>query len=113
MVKRSIMIGATAIGILLVSNLAGAQTPVERGIKVYADQKCALCHAIAGKGNAKGPLDNVGTKLTAEAIRRWIVAPAEMTAAAKADRKPAMRASKLPAADLDALVAYMVTLKAK
>lgn len=89
-----------------------AQGDADRGATVYAAQKCALCHALDGKGQAKGPLDGVGTKLTADEIRQWIVAPAEMTAKAKATRKPAMRAyPNLPKADLDALVAFLVTKK--
>ena len=59
-----------------------------RGAKVYADQKCSVCHAIAGKGNAKGALDTVGSKLTAAEIHEWIVDPAGMTAKHKAARKP-------------------------
>ena len=114
MTTRSLINALLALAILPVSSVANAQTPAEQGMKIYADQKCALCHAIAGKGNAKGPLDNVGGKLPAAAIRRWIVTPAEMTKAAKAERKPAMKAyASLPGADLDALVAYLVTLKAK
>jgi mono/diheme cytochrome c family protein len=38
---------------------AMAQDARAAGEKVYAEQKCSLCHAIAGKGNAKGPLDEV------------------------------------------------------
>jgi mono/diheme cytochrome c family protein len=35
-------------------------------MKVYADQKCATCHSIAGRGNAKGALDDIGSRLTAD-----------------------------------------------
>jgi hypothetical protein len=67
---------------------------------------------VAGKGNAKGPLDDVGAKLPADEIRQWIVAAPEMTAKTKAPRKPVMRAyTALPKEDLDALVAYLQTLK--
>ena len=52
----------------------------KRGEAVYAEQKCSLCHSIAGKGNAKGSLDGVGKKLSAEEIKQWIVNPKEMTA---------------------------------
>ena len=34
------------------------------GEKLFADQKCSVCHSIAGKGNAKGPLDDVGSRLS-------------------------------------------------
>ena len=63
---------------------------VEKGAKVFADQKCSLCNSVAGKGNAKGALDEVGSKLTAAEIHDWIVKPTEMAAKAKADRKPPM-----------------------
>jgi mono/diheme cytochrome c family protein len=86
---------------------------IEQGVKVYVDQKCGVCHSIAGKGNVKGPLD-VGSRLTADEIREWMVNPAEMTKKTKAERKPPMRAyPNLPKADLDALVAYMLSLKKK
>jgi mono/diheme cytochrome c family protein len=90
---------------------AAAQDP--RGAKVYADQKCSLCHSIAGKGNAKGSLDGVGSKLTAADIREWIVDPVAATAKHKAARKPPMPAkyASLPKDDLDALVSYMSSLK--
>jgi uncharacterized protein (TIGR01732 family) len=39
-----------------------------------------VCHSIAGAGNKKGPLDKVGTKLSADDIRAWITdAPAWIT----------------------------------
>ena len=83
-----------------------------RGAAVYAEQKCSLCHSIAGKGNPRGSLDGVGKKLSADDIRQWIVDPKEMAAKTKAERKPPMKAyPNLPAADLDALVAYLESLK--
>jgi mono/diheme cytochrome c family protein len=81
------------------------------GQQVYADQKCGLCHSIADKGNKKGPLDGVGSKLTAVQIREWMTDAKGMTAKTKATRKPDMKAYSLPKDDLDALVAYMLTLK--
>jgi len=87
---------------------------IERGIKVYAEQKCSVCHSIDGKGNARGPLDSVGLRLSADDLREWMVHPAEMTKKTKAERKPPMRAyPNLPKDDLDAVVAYMLSLKKK
>lgn len=83
-----------------------------RGQQVFADQKCALCHSVGDKGNKKGPLDSVGSKLSADEIRAWIIDPKGMTAKTKATRKPEMKAyPALPKADADALVAYLITLK--
>lgn len=92
---------------------AAAQSAAD-GQKVYAAQKCMVCHSIAGKGNAKGPLDDVASKYTAAELRQWIVNAKEMTVKHKATRTPAMKDfSTLPAKDVDALVAYLATLKKK
>jgi cytochrome c5 len=107
---------AVALGAVIVlaipTRTAWAQA--DKGMKVYEAQKCSICHSIGDKGNKKGPLDGVGSKLTADEIRQWIVEPAAMTAKAKATRKPPMKAyANLPKDELDALVAYMVSLKKK
>jgi mono/diheme cytochrome c family protein len=94
--------------------LAGlpASAQVEQGIKAYAAQKCSICHSIAGAGNKKFPLDGVGTKLSAAEIREWIVNPLDAAKKANSTAKPAMKAyPTLSKAELDALVAYMQSLK--
>jgi mono/diheme cytochrome c family protein len=84
-----------------------------KGQQVYTAQKCQLCHAVAGKGGKSSALDGVGTKLKAEEIREWITNPTQASAKAKSTKKPPMPAKygSLAAADLDALVAYMQSLK--
>jgi mono/diheme cytochrome c family protein len=85
---------------------------VERGAKVYAQQKCSMCHSIGGKGNVKGPIDDAGLKYNAEELRLWLVEPKKMEAKTGATRKPSMLSyAKLPKEDIDALVAYMLTLR--
>jgi mono/diheme cytochrome c family protein len=107
------IVGGAVAGILL--GVAAGYTQdsgTARGRQVYMDRKCSLCHSVAGKGNPKGPLDGVGSKLSAADIREWIVNPKEMAARTGATRTPAMRPySDLPPADLDALVAYLQSLK--
>jgi len=83
------------------------------GAKIFTDQKCSLCHSIAGKGNTKGPLDEVGSKDSAADIRAWIEDAPGMTTKTGATRKPVMKAYSLPKGDVDALVAYLSTLKKK
>jgi mono/diheme cytochrome c family protein len=109
---RAIVAGL-AVAMWLVAGAASAQdAKVQAGMKVYEAQKCSMCHAIAGKGNAKNALDGVGKKLTEAQIKEWIVTPAEAATKAKSTAKPPMKAyDKLPAADVDALVAYMKSLK--
>ena len=87
---------------------------VAKGATVFAAQKCSMCHALEGKGMAKGPLDGIGTKLTTDQIREWITHPVEMSAKANATRKPVMKAyPNLPKEDLDALVAFLASKKKK
>ena len=90
---------------------AAAQDAKTQGEKVFLDQKCALCHSVSGKGNSKGPLDGVGSKLSADDIRAWITDAKEMTAKTKATRKPEMKAYTLLKEDVDALVAYLSAIK--
>jgi mono/diheme cytochrome c family protein len=114
--RRILTTAAIAIGPLIAAPLAGAaqdDARIKRGQEVYTAQKCQICHAIAGKGSKSNPLDGVGAKLSADDIRQWIVNPTEMTAKTKSTKKPPMpnKYGKLPAADLDALVAYLQSLK--
>jgi mono/diheme cytochrome c family protein len=110
--KRLLPLSALAAVALAFATPAAAQD-VAKGQAVYAAQKCSLCHAIAGKGKAANPLDGVGAKLSADDIRQWITHPTEMTAKTKSTKKPVMpnKYANLPAADLDALVAYLASLK--
>jgi len=111
------------IGSLMVVALAAFGTPAsaqdkDKGAKVFAASGCPMCHSIAGKGNVKGPLDDVGSKLSADEIRGWITDPAASAAKAKAERKPAMATMQakfkdLPKQDLDDLVAYLAAQKKK
>jgi mono/diheme cytochrome c family protein len=106
---RSIVV--TVALCLGVAAAASAQDLKAKGAQVFTAQKCSLCHSIAGKGNAKGPLDDVGSKLSADEIRSWIVDAKGMTAKSKTTRKPEMKAYSLPKEDVDALVAYLSSLK--
>jgi mono/diheme cytochrome c family protein len=106
---------AIHVAILIAAGVApaAAQDAKTQGDKVFAEQKCTLCHSVGGKGNPKGPLDDVGDKLSAGDIREWITDAKGMTAKTKATRKPEMKAYTLPKEDVDALVAYLSTMKKK
>jgi mono/diheme cytochrome c family protein len=106
-----IRVAAVVVGIVfLLPFAAGAQDAAD-GQKLYETQKCSLCHSVAGKGNAKGPLDGVGKKHSAADLKLWITQPAEMAKKHAATRKPPMKSfATLPPADVDALVAYLQSL---
>ena len=81
---------------------------VAKGQKVYAAQHCSMCHSIAGKGNTKTPLDDVGSKMKAEEISKYITNPKSVKADSKMKAYPSLAGD-----DLDALVTYMLTLTKK
>src|SRR6266516_6451781 len=75
---RTVMIAAFSLGCAALASAQDAK--VVKGEKVFTDQKCTLCHSIGGHGNPKGPLDDVGSKLTADEIRQWITDAKGMSA---------------------------------
>ena len=106
------------VGLALLGGVAGAQTPdpkqVAAGKVLYDKLKCGTCHMAEGKGNKKLPLDGISKKLPTAQIRMWIASPAEMEA--KLAKKPTVKMSsmmktKLSDPDVDALVAYVQSLK--
>lgn len=107
-----------AIGLIVLSGVAAAQTPdpkqVAAGKELFTTLKCGTCHRAEGKGPAKLTLDGIGPKMPAAQIRAWIATPAEMEA--KLPKPPTVKMStmmkkKLGDADVDALVAYVLSLK--
>ena len=99
------------LSLSLAAAAAAQDAKATKGQQLFADQKCTLCHSIGDKGNKKGSLDGVASKLSADEIRSWITDAKGMTAKTKATRKPEMKAFTLPKDDVDALVAYLSTLK--
>lgn len=84
---------------------------VARGRKLFAEQRCASCHAIAGEGNPRSALDGVGAQFKPDELREWITgsgAAANILTPAVQRRKQPFQ--NLPEQDLDALVAYVGSL---
>jgi mono/diheme cytochrome c family protein len=85
-----------------------------RGRALYDEHGCSTCHAIAGVGNPRNPLDGVGARRTAAELREWITG----TGSAVGQLSPAVvkrkqRYEEWPEADLNALVSYLATLTAR
>lgn len=93
--------------------VASAQDKAEKGMQVFVAQKCNVCHSIAGKGKKNGPLDDVGSRLSAADIKQWITDPITMAEKRepKSTRKPPMKKKPMPADEVDALVALLSGLK--
>jgi len=94
----------------------GDAAKIAAGKTAFETQKCGTCHMInkAG-GKLASSLDGVGGKMKLEDIRKWLTATAEMEAKLPAKPKASMatymKTKKLSAADVDALVAYLSSLK--
>lgn len=110
--KRIALITLGCAALMLAASPAFAQdAKVKKGAEVFTTAKCTKCHSIAGKGNAKGKLDEVGSKLTSAEIKSWLEDPVGMATKAKETRKPPMKKTPLSKDDEEALVAYLSTLK--
>lgn len=104
------------VGLACLSTVAvSAQDPkqIDAGKQLYSAKQCAKCHQIAGKGNKANKLDGVASKLSPAEMKKWLISPAEMEA--KLEKKPKLKMSskkiELKGADLDAMLAYLETLK--
>jgi mono/diheme cytochrome c family protein len=87
------------------------QALIATGRSVFETQKCLRCHSIAGKGNPRYPLDGVGQRRTADSIRQWILAPAELKDQLPTGAFQVKQAYRNQSPeDINALVAYLQSL---
>ena len=98
---------------VLMPGAAYSQDKAEKGMQVFTAQKCNVCHSIAGKGKKNAPLDDVGSRLSADEIKQWLTDPVGMAAKRepKSTRKPPMKKKAMSADEMDALVALLSGLK--
>ena len=111
---RSMIVAVWLVAFAALSSSAVLAQDTAAGEKLYTVQKCSMCHSIGGKGNPAGKLDDVGSRLSEEDIRQWLINTRVMTEKAKSTRKPVMPAyTKLTKEEVDSLVAYLKSLKKK
>jgi len=98
---------ALAAGLVL-APLAAAWAADDAAVALY-EKKCKVCHSIGGEGgklaDKGGPLDGVGGKKDEAWLRAYLADPKSKIPEGK------MPNLKLTPADLDALVAYLLTLQ--
>ncbi len=89
---------------------AGAQTLpalARRGLQVYEEQGCAVCHVVRGAGTAGGPdLTRIGRQRDEAWLTRFIPDPSAVNVSSEMPPY-----DTLAPQDLDALVAYLKTLQ--
>ena len=113
MMKRVLLSLACLVA---VSSLASAEDAklVAKGQALAVKNKCSMCHQLAGKGGKLGkPLDGVFDRMGAAAITKILTDPATgLTAEMKAYNKAPMPKASWEKGDVEAVLAYLETLKA-
>lgn len=83
-----------------------------RGREVVVANDCLMCHSIAGEGSPRSPLDGVGARLSETEILHFAIADEavqeELAPRAIKAKRPY---AELPQEDLQAMVAYLASLK--
>jgi mono/diheme cytochrome c family protein len=109
MMRRSLVLS----GVLLVASLGASAAVVAAdaaaGKAVYdaAKPACKACHT-----DTKSPLAKTGAENTPDELKAWIRTPKEMIAKkGKKGVMPAYGTDKISDADLENLVAHLVTMK--
>ncbi len=103
------MLIATAF-LMLASALATAQDQklVAKGQSLTVEHKCSMCHAIGGKGGKIGKaLDGVADRYDVAALKRILTDPLKEFP----DAKIKMPKVAWAAGEMDAVIAYLQTLK--
>ena len=108
---RRLLVLSVAMAALLCAGVAIADEAemIEKGKAIYdaAKPACKACH-----NEKKNPLDNYGAGATAEDAKGWIRTPKEMFAkTGKKGMMPAYSEKKMSDEDLEALTAYLLSLK--
>jgi len=100
--------GVVAGAVLAVCAMApvAAQGDKAKGEKIYADLKCSMCHTL-GTGKKKMGPDLAKVGLTRDKV--WLAKYLPNPKAENAKNK--MPAAKAKGADLDNLIAYLLSLK--
>jgi mono/diheme cytochrome c family protein len=101
---------------------APASDPVARGRQVYGEAGCATCHdpGLLNLGRPVGPpLQHIGSVAgsrqagvpAGEYIRQSVVDPGAFVVPGYPDSMPRGLADRIPGPDLDALIAYLESLR--
>lgn len=85
---------------------------IEAGRLIYAQQGCARCHSIDGRGNQRNPLDNVGHTRSATELREWVIGDDAIKGMLpESVFRLKKKYGELPSEDLDTLIVYLQSLQ--
>ena len=89
-----------------------ASADSDRGRAVLEAQDCQRCHAVAGQGSPRSPIDGVGGRYTRDELRDWVTGAEAVVEELSPRALQAKQVyAKLPADELDALLDYLESLR--
>lgn len=95
--------------VFLLAGIAGAQDAAplaQRGERVFWTQGCYGCHTVRNAGTPMAPdLSRIGARYSRSYFERWLADPEAVRPAAH------MPKLELSASDVEALAAYLATLR--
>ena len=110
MIRRLLVLSFAMVALLCAGvAVADDAAMIEKGKAVYDSAKpaCKACH-----NEKKNPLDQYGANATPEDAKGWIRTPKEMfVKTGKKGMMPAYSEKKVSDEDLEALTAYLLSLK--
>jgi mono/diheme cytochrome c family protein len=110
MIRRLLVLSVTAAAVLCAGMVFAQDAEmIEKGKAVYEAAKpdCKACH-----NEKKNPLDGYGANGNAEEAKAWIRTPKDMfEKTGKKGMMPAYSEKKISDEDLEALTAYLLSLK--
>jgi mono/diheme cytochrome c family protein len=107
MMRRTLFVAAAVLALAYAGSAMAADAAAGKTVMAGAKPACTSCHT-----DAKNPLAKAGAENTEAELKAWIRTPKEQMA--KKNKKgmmPAFPPEKISDADLDALVAYLATMK--
>jgi len=105
-------LSAVALGTPTAAQTAD-QAAINAGKRLFNTEDCTKCHGAEGRGkrDRNMQLDGVSDRIDEATIRQWINDPETMTAQLETKPKVAMKPVDLTPAQVDSLVAYLMSLE--
>jgi mono/diheme cytochrome c family protein len=107
MMRRILFVAAAVLAFAYAGSAMAADAAAGKAVYDGAKPACKSCHT-----DVKNPLAKTGAENTPEELKAWVRTPKDMiTKKGKKGMMPAYGPDKITDADLEALVAYMATMK--
>jgi mono/diheme cytochrome c family protein len=107
MIRRTLFVAAAAAVLAFAGSALAEDVAAGKAVYDGAKPACKSCHT-----DTKNPLAKAGAENTKDELKAWVRTPKEMiTKKGKKGMMPAYGPDRINDKDLEALVAYMATMK--